>query len=265
MFNSLLVELGYFDKITVGFLIIGHTHASIEQYFSCLRNLIRNAAFIASPLALQHLFSIEKLYIPTNKKKKSKYRTPMLQIQLLYVHDYVSFFAPYWNPSIKGYGTPYQFQFFAVLGKAVCQYKQFSEEGLKWLPIAPQFGILTVEQLYKENVTIILDQLSLASKEGKHALMKHLRIVQDSNNSSSTIADAFVENKDNIRDMAGTFQKAFPLLRDSVSVKGVLEQDLRREDEANGINYIERYEVQDMLGAQATLSSQNSKENGMLL
>ena len=189
----------------------------------------------------------------------------MLQIQLLYVHDYVSFFAPYWNPSIKGYGTPYQFQFFNVLGKAVCQYKQFSEEGLKWLPIAPQFGILTVEQLYKENVTIIEDQLSLASKEGKHAFMKHLRIEQDSNNSSSNIADAFVENKDNIRDNAGIFQKAFPLLRDSVSVKGLLEQDLRREDESNGINYIERYEVKSMAGAQATLQMQNTKEHGIYM
>jgi len=41
MFNSLLVEMGYFSTITVGFLIIGHTHASIDQYFSCLRGIIR--------------------------------------------------------------------------------------------------------------------------------------------------------------------------------------------------------------------------------
>jgi len=56
MFNSLLVEMGYFSTITVGFLIIGHTHASIDQYFSCLRGIIRRANFIASPLALQHFF-----------------------------------------------------------------------------------------------------------------------------------------------------------------------------------------------------------------
>ena len=30
---AILVELGYFEEITVGFLIVGHTHASIDQYF----------------------------------------------------------------------------------------------------------------------------------------------------------------------------------------------------------------------------------------
>ena len=57
LFNALLVELDYFDKITMAFLIVGHTHASIDQYFSCLRKRIRRATFIASPPALHHLFS----------------------------------------------------------------------------------------------------------------------------------------------------------------------------------------------------------------
>ena len=51
MYSALLVELGFFERVTVGFLIIGHTHASIDQYFSCLRKLIGRASFIASPLA----------------------------------------------------------------------------------------------------------------------------------------------------------------------------------------------------------------------
>jgi hypothetical protein len=43
IFNSLLVEMGYFTNVTMGFLIVGHTHASIDQYFSCLRRRIRRA------------------------------------------------------------------------------------------------------------------------------------------------------------------------------------------------------------------------------
>ena len=77
MFNALLVELGYFEKITVGFLIVGHTHASIDQYFSCLRKLIRRASFIASPLALQHLYSLDKSSSESSKSRmRSQYRPP---------------------------------------------------------------------------------------------------------------------------------------------------------------------------------------------
>lgn len=263
MFNSLLVELGYFDKVTVGFLIIGHTHASIDQYFSCLKNLIRNAAFISSPLALQHLFSLEPLYAKANKKKQ-KFRPPIKQIQLLFVHDYDSFFEPYMNNDISGYGTPYQFQFYNILGKAVCQYKQFSDRGLEWLPVAPKMGNRTIEQLYKENVTLITDRLSLASLEGRHAFMEHVGIKEYSNNNNSSVADDLVENKNGVRDKASALQKAFPILRDAISVKGLREQEMRRVDEAQGINYIERYEVDNLVGAQATMQMNNTKESGML-
>ena len=72
---SLLVEAGYFSNITVGFLIVGHTHASIDQYFSCLRRKIRNASFIGSPIALQYLFSLPST-TEDEKKNKSLYRPP---------------------------------------------------------------------------------------------------------------------------------------------------------------------------------------------
>jgi hypothetical protein len=62
MFCSILVEAGYFQTITVGFLIVGHTHASIDKYFSCLRRKISNASFIATPMALQHLYAIAEMY-----------------------------------------------------------------------------------------------------------------------------------------------------------------------------------------------------------
>ena len=253
MFNSLLVELGYFDKITVGFLIIGHTHASIDQYFSCLRSLIRSASFIASPLALQHLFSLETLY---DAKTRKKYRPPIKQIQLHYVHDYDSFFAPYRNDDINGYGVPYQFQFFKVLGKAVCQYRQFSDESLPWLPLEPvqassRRNLLT--EMYKENVTMIKDQLSLASETGKTAFIKHLGL------SDATALDDLVENKGNIREKAKRLQEALPILTEDICIKGSLEQEKRRVDEENGINDVLRY---DVVGAQLTLQQNSTKVRG---
>ena len=43
---SLLVETGLLDEIYVNFLIVGHTHISIDQYFSVLSRAINRAEFI---------------------------------------------------------------------------------------------------------------------------------------------------------------------------------------------------------------------------
>ena len=153
MFNALLVELGYFEKITVSFLIVGHTHASIDQYFSCLRKLIRRASFIASPLALHHLFSLDKSSSETAKSRlRSPYRPPIRQVQITFIRDYTAALAPYRSKFIKNYGIPYQFQFFMHLGKCICQYKQFSTS-LEWLPPIADYVSSTVppppRRLYK--------------------------------------------------------------------------------------------------------------------
>ena len=39
-YASALVENGYFDVLEVNFLIVGHTHSSIDQYFSVLSKAI---------------------------------------------------------------------------------------------------------------------------------------------------------------------------------------------------------------------------------
>lgn len=256
MFNSLLVEMGYFDKITVGFLIIGHTHASIDQYFSCLRNLIRKANFIASPLALQHLFSLEPRQSTTKKKK---YRPPIKQIQLHYVHDYVTFFEPYRNNDITGYGVPYQFRIYNVLGKAVCQYKQFSDSQ-EWLPKQPIMKNQTLEEMHKENVHIFEDHLSMASKAGQQSFKKYIGLEESMN--SLTIVDDFIQNKDSRRDTAIALQNALPTLTKGISVKGLAEQEMRRQDEEDGIDCNERYHAKDLVCAQATLEMINTKDSG---
>jgi hypothetical protein len=56
-YASALVELGYFDAIDMNFLIVGHTHSSIDQYFSVLSKAIKSAEFIGSPISLQALCS----------------------------------------------------------------------------------------------------------------------------------------------------------------------------------------------------------------
>lgn len=259
MFNSLLVEMGYFKSITVGFLIIGHTHASIDQYFSCLRGIIRRANFIASPLALQHLFSLDAIY--TSPKKK-KYRPPLDQIQLHYLHDYVSFFEPYRNKDIRGYGVPYQFRFINVLGKAVCQYKQFSSSP-HWLPKQPVMPNNSLEELFKRNLSIIEDHLSLNSSTGNESFMHHIGL-GPTTFSAANVMENMVSNTHKIRDRASVLQKALPILKKLVS-DGIQEQEMRRIDEEVGISHIERYQSNnDIIGAQTTMEMINSKDAGTL-
>jgi hypothetical protein len=260
MFNSLLVELGYFETVTVGFLIVGHTHASIDQYFSCLRGLIKSSVFIASPIALQHLFALPP------KTNDSKYRPPILQIKIHFLHDYVSFFDPYWNTKIHNYGIPYQFKFTNIFGKAVCQYKQFSDHNLKWLPVFPMNisrSTTSGDLSHHGNVYTFEDNFTLASAAGSDDFMEHLGIKDPSKN---LLHEVVSSSKDNFVDKASTLRQAFPILKDQISTKAMHEQELRREDEANGITDVRRYyadtESTNHLTVQKNLQKVTNKESG---
>ena len=52
---SVLVEKELFASINVNFLMVGHTHSSIDQYFSQLSRVIGQAPFLGTHLALHHL------------------------------------------------------------------------------------------------------------------------------------------------------------------------------------------------------------------
>ena len=44
-FISDLIERGYYDEIEVFFLIVGHTHNKLDQWFSVLSKAIKGAHF----------------------------------------------------------------------------------------------------------------------------------------------------------------------------------------------------------------------------
>ena len=105
-YASALVEIyNLFDQIDMNFLIVGHTHASIDQYFSVLAGAIKDANFIASPLSMHHLVSTAHSN-PTMR--------PMLNKQLEVVYDMDAFFAPFKNKRIKYYSFPHRFRFVRV-------------------------------------------------------------------------------------------------------------------------------------------------------
>ena len=256
-FCSILVEAGYFQTITVGFLIVGHTHASIDQYFSCLRRKIRNASFIASPIALQHLFTLP---FSASEKKKSRFRPPISQLQLYFVHDYRSALAPYYNSAITNYNIPYQFKFSNVLSKCVCQHKQFSDPKLPWLPLQSSEVLKTVEQLYKSRIFGIENTHSLSTETGKAMLAEHMGF-RDNFNSSRLGSSTIGSDLDNFR----AFNDILPELQQMESL-ALAEQVLRHTDEAVGIDDVERYDESEVHDAyksnQEALQELNTKTHG---
>ena len=234
MFNALLVELGYFEKITVGFLIVGHTHASIDQYFSCLRKLIRRASFIASPLALQHLFSLDNSASESAKSRlRSQYRPPLRQVQITFIRDYSTALAPYKSKLIKHFGIPYQWQFFMHLGKCICQYMQFTTSP-EWLPPIADYVIppstnsamtqntvdSQFESLLERRIHDIEDNFSLASVDGRRAFQQHLGLPENISASDLSI------NMGNILEIAGSLQKALPIIK-KIEERGFKELELK--------------------------------------
>jgi hypothetical protein len=91
---SLLVEQFVFDVIHVNFLIVGHTHSSIDQYFSVLTGAIQNTQFIASPLSLMELLKIS--HTVENIEKR-----PSIVRQISVYYDFLSAIAPYIPKTIK--------------------------------------------------------------------------------------------------------------------------------------------------------------------
>lgn len=86
---SLLVELKHFDEISMNFLIVGHTHTLIDQFFSILSKHIKQADFIASPLALFELL--------TNEVKDRISVRKQIEVQF----DFPNTIAPFLNQGIK--------------------------------------------------------------------------------------------------------------------------------------------------------------------
>jgi hypothetical protein len=90
---SMLVETKEFDEIEMNFLIVGHTHCSIDQFFSSLSTAIRDASFIGSPLALINLF--------LEKRKRDPTLTQIaVARQIIVYYDFKSAIEPYLNKNI---------------------------------------------------------------------------------------------------------------------------------------------------------------------
>jgi len=74
----------------INFLVVGHTHCPLDQYFSVLSKAILKAIFIASPEALMELFD-------TAHKIEVADQRPVINRIIYAVWDWVQMYAPFIN------------------------------------------------------------------------------------------------------------------------------------------------------------------------
>ena len=129
----MMVEADIFDVIDVHFLVVGHTHASIDQYFSVLAKQICRCDFIGSPLALEALLGRERAYNLTGKSWKQEEENakprkakPLVIRKLSVIFDLKSLLRKMIDLSIKYYSIPHRFQFKKYNGVAAMQYSIYS-------------------------------------------------------------------------------------------------------------------------------------------
>jgi hypothetical protein len=53
---SFAVQSGVFDELQMSFLIVGHTHCPLDQYFSVLSKAIDDALFIGLKICCEEIF-----------------------------------------------------------------------------------------------------------------------------------------------------------------------------------------------------------------
>jgi hypothetical protein len=167
---SQLVEECYFEKIEVFYLIVGHTHNILDQWFSQLGKAVRAADFIGSVLALHALY---KLAHDDDEKDKR----PSDCYQLTTYRDYRKYYNPVRNDTIRNYPLPHRtkFELDKHFGTSYYQYMfqspQYGATYLeKWQPVRP----LIRQNTMNENGNILLRPF--ATVNGEEFILKELGV-----------------------------------------------------------------------------------------
>jgi hypothetical protein len=128
---SMLVEMCHLDRIDVNFLVVGHTHASIDQFFSVLAKAIDRTKCIVSPLALEKV--IREAF-----KNDIRQRKVIVVRQIRVVHNYTEALKYIVNKKIKYFVVPHNFKITRHMHRAITQYRLFSTNNT-WLPRIPEY------------------------------------------------------------------------------------------------------------------------------
>lgn len=218
---SLLIETFIFDTIEMCFLIVGHTHASIDQYFSVISKAIKRAHFIGSPLGL--------LEVIRRAHEKTWIQKPIIRDLTVY-YDVKTALAPYINTKIKHYQVPHCFLFTPSFGrKAIMKYKMFSGN-THWLPIEPEGIMNSLDLLESHTIQRVDFPNSLAVVNGQNKVLEFLGYNNNRDNSSNVNV---LDDRSSLNAMTQLTSVMSDL--EKLSLDSVMEQQQRMDEEAEGI------------------------------
>ena len=227
----MLVEEGLCESIEICFLIVGHTHASIDQYFSIISRAIRKAKFIGSVEALLELIKIAHL---------KSWKQPAIVREIKVYYNIIEAFSPYVNSDIHYYSVPHNFLITKSFGGlAITQYKLFSFNRY-WLPPPPD-DIDGIDSFEKAIVKSISIPQRLGVVNGFDDVLAEFNVHNNSSSgitssSHKSVMEQVFEDNTSITDLENLilFKKMVPFLQ-NVCVESVFQQELRMEKESKGI------------------------------
>jgi hypothetical protein len=230
-FLSHLIEDCYFDEIEMFFLVVGHTHNILDQWFGVLARAIRKANFIGSALALHAIYKIAHA-------EKVEHLRPKVVHQIEVYHDFRKYYGPLLNEDIHHIRIPLRWKLKRDELIAVCtsQYQVVSPTaGLShletWQPLASKLGNI--------DSTGSVDLSLFMSYGGPEALYNSLGINTSKHASSVDLLTDIAKKKSTTKSTAvGDVADVLPLIRD-IEVRAILETEKRLEAESDGI-FIEK-------------------------
>jgi hypothetical protein len=167
----MLVQDCIFEEVHVNFLIVGHTHCSIDQYFSVIARAINRSAFIASPLGMESVWG--QAFTHDSKGRKN----PKVTRKLDAIYDCKSAFLPFQAMKLSNHSFPFCFKFSRFHGFSRLQYKQFSTHEY-WLPKSPP-GPHDIENITNVPLKDGVNVSSLDFVGGKNSFLESLGVLYD--------------------------------------------------------------------------------------
>ena len=118
-----LVGLGYFEEVRVSFLLVGHTHADIDQRFSCISHVLKKDDINSLP----ELLNLIRNHIPGHTDEPVRYAELMENI-----FDWKTFIEPHLFSSRSlefiGVSEPHHFCFYQRNNCPHVQHKIYAND-----------------------------------------------------------------------------------------------------------------------------------------
>ena len=252
---------------------MGHTHCSIDQYFSRISKAIysKHTRFIASPLGLLHL-------IKCCHNRSWGQEVVIREIHVYY--DIVSALQPYINHSIRYYSIPHYFILKPIHPRiAIMQYKMFSFNRIP-LPQEPEScGIASRNEILDRLILNVDVSTEFALVNGTETVKEAFGFDMNSSKQQSH-SNFFLKEReeelDGPEDIGFLFgnseqskrlhevNSVLPSLK-SMSIECIAQQDRRMLDESLGKTPKAKYDVPYEAQIRKDLKQTSNKDRGYIV